>query len=138
VLAIQSLRNTGFLREVQREVLLINSTGVLQNLERNVTLDLIPLQYRPCFASEKWVAMTTRFNGRLRSTDLGSCPGTFPGIVNGPAPPISRGKVDTSTFSNALRNIVLGAFLFYCLLPATWIITAMSKDIGQLFSTFGL
>jgi ABC-type glycerol-3-phosphate transport system permease component len=90
--------------------------------------------------------MTTRFNSRLRSTNnlnpprrdkansLGSCPGS----VNGPAPAISRGKVDTSTFSNALRNIVLGAFLFYCLLPATWIITATSKDIGQLFSTFDL
>jgi hypothetical protein len=33
---------------------------------------------------------------------------------------------------------MLGAFLIYCLLPATWIIAAMTKDIGQIFSTFGL
>jgi multiple sugar transport system permease protein len=33
---------------------------------------------------------------------------------------------------------MLGAFLLYCLLPATWIIAAMTKDIGQIFSTFGL
>jgi multiple sugar transport system permease protein len=53
-------------------------------------------------------------------------------------PPDSRENAATSAVSNALRNIVLGAFLFYCLLPAFWIITAMSKDIGQLFLTFGL
>jgi multiple sugar transport system permease protein len=42
------------------------------------------------------------------------------------------------TGPSAAGNIVLGAFLLYCLLPAAWIVTAMSKDIGQLFSTFGL
>ena len=40
--------------------------------------------------------------------------------------------------SSLLRNIVLAAFLLYCLLPATWIIAAMTKDNGQIFSTFGL
>jgi multiple sugar transport system permease protein len=34
--------------------------------------------------------------------------------------------------------VVLAAFLLYCLLPATWIIAAMTKDNGQIFSTFGL
>jgi multiple sugar transport system permease protein len=53
-------------------------------------------------------------------------------------PPDSRENAATSAVSNALRNIVLGAFLLYCLLPAFWIITAMSKDISQLFLTFGL
>jgi multiple sugar transport system permease protein len=60
------------------------------------------------------------------------------GIVTAPAPPASRENAATSPVSNALRNIVLGAFLLYCLLPAVWIITAMSKDNGQLFLTFGL
>jgi multiple sugar transport system permease protein len=63
--------------------------------------------------------MTTRFHSRSRATN-------------------NLNPIDTSSFSNALRNIVLGTFLFYCLLPATWVITAMSKDLGQLFSTFGL
>ena len=53
-------------------------------------------------------------------------------------PPDSQENAATSAVSNALRNIVLGAFLLYCLLPAVWIITAMSKDISQLFLTFGL
>jgi multiple sugar transport system permease protein len=60
------------------------------------------------------------------------------GIVTAPAPPASRENGANSLVSNALRNVVLGAFLLYCLLPAVWIITAMSKDIGQLFLTFGL
>jgi multiple sugar transport system permease protein len=36
------------------------------------------------------------------------------------------------------RHIVLAAFLLYCLLPAAWIISAMTKDNGQIFTTFGL
>jgi multiple sugar transport system permease protein len=36
------------------------------------------------------------------------------------------------------RRIVLAIFLIYCLLPATWIIAAMTKDNGQIFATFGL
>jgi len=38
----------------------------------------------------------------------------------------------------ALQKLVLAAFLIYCLLPAVWIITAMTKDNGQILSTFGL
>jgi multiple sugar transport system permease protein len=60
------------------------------------------------------------------------------GIVTAPAPSASPMSAASSPVSHALRNIVLGAFLLYCLLPAFWIITAMSKDIGQLFLTFGL
>jgi len=36
------------------------------------------------------------------------------------------------------RYIVLAAFLLYCVLPAVWIISAMTKDNGQIFTTFGL
>ena len=54
------------------------------------------------------------------------CPVAPAEIVTAPAPPA------TSPVSNALRNIVLGAFLLYCLLPAFWIITAMSKDNGMI------
>src|SRR5580700_2635806 len=35
------------------------------------------------------------------------------------------------------RQVVLAIFLIYCLLPAGWIVTAMTKDNGQIFSTFG-
>ena len=37
-----------------------------------------------------------------------------------------------------VRHIVLAIFLLYCVLPAMWIIAAMTKDNGQIFSTFGL
>ena len=37
-----------------------------------------------------------------------------------------------------MRHIVLAIFLIYCILPAMWIISAMTKDNGQIFSTFGL
>lgn len=44
---------------------------------------------------------------------------------------------DTGTLGKVLRNAALAAFLLYCLLPATWMVTAMFKDNGQIFSTFG-
>jgi ABC-type glycerol-3-phosphate transport system permease component len=50
----------------------------------------------------------------------------------------SRAEDGASPVSSVLRNVVLAAFLLYCLLPATWIIAAMTKDNGQIFSTFGL
>ena len=37
-----------------------------------------------------------------------------------------------------MRNIILAVFLAYCVLPAMWIIASMTKDNGQIFSTFGL
>ena len=37
-----------------------------------------------------------------------------------------------------LQMMVLFVFCFYCLLPLWWVITTMTKDNGQLFSTFGL
>ena len=46
--------------------------------------------------------------------------------------------LETSPTPSALRYVVLAAFLLYCLLPATWIITAITKDNGQIFATFGL
>jgi multiple sugar transport system permease protein len=42
-------------------------------------------------------------------------------------------------FMGALgRHIILVVFLLYSVLPAMWIIAAMTKDNGQIFSTFGL
>ena len=55
-----------------------------------------------------------------------------------PVPPASKKGAGTSAVSSAVRNVVLGAFLLYCLLPASWIIASMTKDNGQIFSTFGL
>jgi multiple sugar transport system permease protein len=55
-----------------------------------------------------------------------------------PAAPALRDEAPESPVSGALRNFVLAVFLLYCLLPAMWIIAAMTKDNGQLFSTFGL
>ena len=62
-------------------------------------------------------------------------------IVTAPAVPGPReNAVPFPPVSSALRNIVLGAFLLYCLFAAfvIWIITAISKDTSQIFLTFGL
>src|SRR4030081_3397588 len=47
--------------------------------------------------------------------------------VDSDVPPVAR------TF----RFLFLGIFLIYCLLPATWILAAITKDSSQLFATFG-
>jgi multiple sugar transport system permease protein len=62
------------------------------------------------------------------------------GVATAVAPAASglRDEAPESPVSGALRNLVLALFLLYCLLPAMWIIAAMTKDNGQLFSTFGL
>jgi multiple sugar transport system permease protein len=39
---------------------------------------------------------------------------------------------------NGLRYAVFAIFFFYCILPATWILAAMTKDNSQIFTTFGL
>ena len=46
----------------------------------------------------------------------------------------------TSSSSNlpGLRYAVFAIFLLYCILPATWILAAMTKDNSQIFTTFGL
>jgi multiple sugar transport system permease protein len=36
-----------------------------------------------------------------------------------------------------LRYAVFAIFFLYCILPATWILAAMTKDNGQIFTTFG-
>jgi multiple sugar transport system permease protein len=36
-----------------------------------------------------------------------------------------------------LRYAVFAIFFLYCILPATWILAAMSKDNSQIFTTFG-
>src|SRR3982074_3036249 len=60
------------------------------------------------------------------------------GNVIAPPPAASQADAGTSPVPGVLRNVVLGAFLLYCLLPASWVIAAMTKDNGQIFSTFGL
>jgi multiple sugar transport system permease protein len=57
--------------------------------------------------------------------------------VSQEVPPAAAGKRRVSA-ATVGRQIVLAVFLIYCLLPATWIIAAMAKDNGQIFSTFGL
>ncbi|MGA8660646.1 MAG: carbohydrate ABC transporter permease [Chthoniobacterales bacterium] len=39
--------------------------------------------------------------------------------------------------SGALRYAALGIFLIYCVLPATWILAAITKDSTQILTTFG-
>jgi len=39
---------------------------------------------------------------------------------------------------SGLRYAVFGIFFLYCILPATWILAAMTKDNSQIFTTFGL
>jgi multiple sugar transport system permease protein len=48
------------------------------------------------------------------------------------------GRKQTVSAGATARTLVLAVFLIYCLLPASWIIAAMTKDNGQIFSTFGL
>ena len=38
----------------------------------------------------------------------------------------------------SLRHIVFGLFLLYCLVPALWVVAAITKNNDQIFSTFGL
>ncbi|MBV8211605.1 MAG: carbohydrate ABC transporter permease [Verrucomicrobia bacterium] len=52
--------------------------------------------------------------------------------------PIIPGRKSTVSSATVGRYMVLTAFLFYCVLPAAWIIAAMTKDNGQIFTTFGL
>jgi multiple sugar transport system permease protein len=48
----------------------------------------------------------------------------------------------TSASSNlvrgGLRYAIFAIFFLYCILPATWILAAMTKDNSQIFTTFGL
>lgn len=57
-----------------------------------------------------------------------------PGAIRS-RPPERRRPI---TLATPGRHLILAVFLFYCVLPAMWIITAMTKDNGQIFSTFGL
>src|SRR5215472_3091058 len=44
----------------------------------------------------------------------------------------------TISMHRGLRYAVFAFFILYCILPAVWILAAMSKDNGQIFTTFGL
>ena len=54
------------------------------------------------------------------------------------APPRAGADPDEPRGPGVLRHVVLAIFLIYCLLPAVWIFAAMTKDNGQIFTTFGL
>jgi multiple sugar transport system permease protein len=49
--------------------------------------------------------------------------------------PEKKGTVFIGTIG---RHTILVVFLLYSVMPAMWIIAAMTKDNGQIFSTFGL
>ena len=42
-----------------------------------------------------------------------------------------------ATGSGSLRYVALGIFLIYCVLPATWVLAAITKDSTQILTTFG-
>jgi hypothetical protein len=42
-----------------------------------------------------------------------------------------------ASLPGALRYLVLAIFLVYCILPATWTLTAVTKDSSQILTTFG-
>jgi len=44
----------------------------------------------------------------------------------------------TIYMNRELRYAVFAFFVLYCVLPAIWILAAMSKDNSQIFTTFGL
>lgn len=67
--------------------------------------------------------------------------GRLPGnvlVVSSRAKAGAGGGSDEPRGPAVLRNVVLGIFLIYCLLPAAWILVAMTKNNGQIFTTFGL
>src|SRR6266481_6108241 len=46
-------------------------------------------------------------------------------------------RASAASLAEILRYIVLTIFLIYCILPAIWILAAITKDSGQIFTTFG-
>lgn len=55
-----------------------------------------------------------------------------------PQEPVPTGTRSGAAFlPGTLRYTVLAIFLLYCLLPATWILAAVTKDSSQIFTTFG-
>jgi multiple sugar transport system permease protein len=55
---------------------------------------------------------------------------------------IPRSSPLTSSSNDLVRNgfryAIFAIFFLYCILPATWILAAMTKDNSQIFTTFGL
>jgi len=46
-------------------------------------------------------------------------------------------RASAASLAEILRYIVLTIFLIYCILPAIWMLAAITKDSGQIFTTFG-
>jgi multiple sugar transport system permease protein len=54
-------------------------------------------------------------------------------------PRFSRPKTSTNKIvGTGFRYAVFAIFFLYCLLPALWLLAAMTKDNAQIFTTFGL
>jgi multiple sugar transport system permease protein len=49
----------------------------------------------------------------------------------------TEARIRGPSIPGALRHAVLAIFLIYCILPATWILAAVTKDSSQIFTTFG-
>lgn len=45
---------------------------------------------------------------------------------------------DNKIVGTGFRYAAFAIFLLYCILPALWLLAAMTKDNGQIFTTFGL
>jgi multiple sugar transport system permease protein len=46
-------------------------------------------------------------------------------------------RIGGPSLPGTFRYVVLAIFLVYCILPATWILAAVTKDSSQIFTTFG-
>jgi multiple sugar transport system permease protein len=63
---------------------------------------------------------------------------TTKGFTMTPPPSSAMTPAGTVAEREGFRYAVFGLFLLSCILPALWIFAAMSKDNGQIFTTFGL
>ena len=70
-------------------------------------------------------------------TSIKSLPVGAPAGLGDPQP-VTPGRPQRVSVAPTGRYFILVVFLLYCVLPAMWIIAAMTKDNGQIFSTFGL
>jgi multiple sugar transport system permease protein len=47
-------------------------------------------------------------------------------------------KSNNKTAGAGFRYLIFAIFFLYCVMPALWLLAAMTKDNGQIFTTFGL
>jgi multiple sugar transport system permease protein len=58
-------------------------------------------------------------------------------LVRSREPVPTEVRIGGPSLPGTFRYVVLAIFLLYCLLPATWILAAVTKDSSQIFTTFG-